>query len=161
MDPNLSFTAYDVLTIAITIEADGEEFYTKAAAKMPGTDLEKVLLELARQEGAHRLSYEVMRDDVMTLWGEDELDFDNETSGFLQLYANGEVFNDQEAHRLLDEINVEGIIRFAIECEYRNIAFLAAIRESVSQDMGKGWVSKIIKEELGHVELLGKVLKKI
>ena len=161
MDPNLSLTAYDVLTIAINIEADGEEFYTKAAGKMPGTDLEKVLLELARQEGAHRLAYEIMRDDVVTLWGEDELNFDNETSGFLQLYANGEVFNDQEGRRLLDEINVEGIVRFAIDCEYRNIAFLAAIREVVPQEMGKGWVSKVIKEELSHVELLGKVLKKL
>ena len=162
MEHELSFTAYDALTIAMNIETDGQEFYARAAELMPTPKMQKVMELLGQQEAEHRKTYEIMRDDVVSLWGKDMLPMDKEISGFLTIYSNGEVFNEQQKRALLDgPINVEGIIHFAIEAEYRNLAFLAAIREVVPEEMGKAWVSKIIKEEIGHIDQLGLILKSL
>ena len=50
------------------------------------------------------------------------------------------------------------ILKSAIEAEKDSIVFYLGMKEAVPENLGKGRIETIIKEEMGHIRLLSKEL---
>ena len=50
------------------------------------------------------------------------------------------------------------ILKSAIEAEKDSIVFYLGMKEAVAEDLGKDRIDVIIKEEMGHIQVLSKEL---
>ena len=151
----MPFSADEVFEMAEEIERNGAKFYRAAAEKLP--EVEKIFLKLAEMEDEHLVIFKTMRKELSgTALEQPVYDPDDEAQMYLQVMADGKVFNVQTdpAEQLssvqtpLDALNV------AIGAEKDSIAFYAGLKETVSKKAGKDKIDEIIKQELGHIAIL-------
>ncbi|MEA3232455.1 MAG: rubrerythrin, partial [Thermodesulfobacteriota bacterium] len=85
--------------------------------------------------------------------------FDPEDDSFLYLraLADTRVFFEKE----IDISSTQEILKSAIQAEKDAIVFFLGMKEAVPTDKGKKQLGDIIKEEMGHIRLLGSHLVKI
>jgi rubrerythrin len=154
---SVPFNADEIFAIAEQIERNADRFYRRAAQETDDSGLRKKLLDLAAMENAHEKIFAAMRADlsrqeskptVSEPWGEAAL--------YLRGIADGHVFDVKQdpAEWLTGKETKEDILTAAIGYEKDSIVFYLGIKEMVPEDLGKGKIDDILKEEMSHIAVL-------
>lgn len=152
------FTADDVFEMAEQLERNGAKFYREAAQHTGNPEYKKLLEALSDMEIEHEKIFVKMRSDL----SENEkastvFDPQNESVLYLRALADTKVFFEKE----IDFSSMKSVLKAAILAEKDSIVFYLGIKEMVPEKFGKDKLDKIIKEEMGHIKILGNELKAI
>lgn len=162
---SLDFNADEIFEIACQIERNGADFYQQMSEKISHEPTRKMLLDFAAMEKTHENIFMAMRKDLSA--GEMEktvFDPNEETLGYLHAMADVHVFDTQaeDDFTLSDDLGeaakARKILRAAINREWGSIALYLGMKELVPENLGKGKIDGIIKEEMRHVNLLARSL---
>ena len=149
------FNADDIFEMAQQMERNGATFYQSAAAAVDNAEAKDLLLKLAEMEVKHEETFSHMRSQL----GKSEktstvFDPEEESVRYLRALADMRVFFKKE----LDTSSLEAILKDAITAEKDSIVFYLGMRDAVPQNMGRGRLDNIIKEEMEHIRILGTAL---
>ena len=158
---SFDFTADEVFEMAEQIERNGAQFYRSSADGVKEPSSRELLLNLAAMEDEHEKTFASMRRDLSAKEkSTTTFDPDNEAVLYLKALADSRVFVEKQvpnleamADRSDDEIMKE-ILKFAIGAEKESIVFYLGMKDSVPENLGKGRLDAIIKEEMGHIRML-------
>lgn len=150
------FTADDVFEMAEQLERNGAKFYQDAAQHTDNPEYTKLLKGLSQMEVEHEKIFVKLRADlsgnetVSTVF-----DPQNESVLYLRALADTKVFFEKE----IDFSSMKSVLKAAILAEKDSIVFYLGMKEMVPDKYGKDKLDKIIKEEMGHIKILGNELK--
>jgi rubrerythrin len=150
------FNADDIFEIAEQLERNGAKFYRTAADSVSGQDAKDFLLKLADMEDDHEKTFSKMRSELTA----DEkaatvFDPQGEAAHYLRALADTRVFFEKE----IDTSSMEAILKDAITAEKDSIVFYLGMRDAVPENLGRGRLDDVIKEEMAHIKLLSTELK--
>jgi rubrerythrin len=149
------FSADDVLEIAEQLERNGGKFYRTAAENTEDATNKEFLLDLAAMEDQHEKTFKAMRAELSASEKQSTVfDPEGEAALYLRALADTRVFFEKE----IDVKSMLDILKSAITAEKDSIVFYLGMKEAVAEDLGKGRLDHIIKEEMGHIKLLSKKL---
>jgi rubrerythrin len=151
------FSADDIFEMAEQMERNGIKFYTTAAESVSDDDTKSLLLEFADMEREHEKLFSKMRKDLSSAEKQSTVfDPEGEAAHYLRALADTRVFFDKQ----IDVSSLENILKDAIQAEKDSIVFYLGMKEAVPQDLGKGRLDNIIREEMGHIRMLsGKLVQ--
>ena len=149
------FNMNEILEMAEQIERNGAAFYRKAAEGISDSKNRELLLELAQMEDQHEKIFASLRAQL----SKDEktstvFDPEGEAVLYLRALADTRVFFEKK----IDTGSMEEILKEALVAEKDSIVFYLGMKELVPEKAGKAKIDSIIKEEMGHIKLLGKKL---
>lgn len=146
----------DLIDVAVKIEANGYEFYSKLSKKVSG-ELANVFTNLAEQERDHIQTFRNLVEKYKNLspvelssWA------DEEVKGYLTSYAQVSIFPKLQSNEVPE--NVEDALKVAIEVEKESIIFYGEIEALVPD---KNLINEVIKEERKHLADLSKLLSEL
>ena len=146
----LDFNADEIFEIAEQIERNGGIFYRKAAESVDGEEKE-FLLELARMEDDHEVTFAAIRKELTDKQkASTTFDPEDEAGQYLNALAETRVFFEKE----LNPTNMIDILKAAVMAEKDSIIFYLGMMDLVPGKMGKDKINDIIKEEMAHIKLL-------
>lgn len=156
----VTFNAFEVFEMAEQIEKNGVNFYQKAAENFKDQDTHNTLLELADWEAQHVIIFATMKNELTKEQRQPVVfDPDNEATLYLQVIADGHVFNMKDhAEQLTGKESSEDIYNTAIGMEKESIVFYAILKDLVPTEADKDKVQDIIKEEISHIGILNQKL---
>ena len=135
----------ELLNVALKIESDGYEMYSKLAEENEG-DLKKLFSDLASQEREHQRRFKNIFDKCM----DDEKQHadwsDDENAGYLMSFAELSIFPQLSGDVKPD--NVNDAIDMAIGVEKDSIIFYSDLK---SYFKDKKTIDEIIAEEKTHL----------
>lgn len=145
------FNANEIFEIAEQIERNGAKYYRKAAEAVTNEQDKDFLLELAKMEDDHEVTFADLR---KSLSSEEKravvFDPEDEAAQYLKALADTRIFYKKE----IDLSSMEGILTGAIIAEKDSIAFYLGMKEMVSGSHGKNRINAIMQEEMKHIRLL-------
>jgi len=152
---SFDFNADDILEMAEQIERNGACFYREAAAGVPDPKAKAFLVRLAEMEDEHERTYADLRRSL----AEQErtptvFDPGDEAVLYLRAMADTKVFFQET----VDFRSMESILKTAIQNEKDSIAFYLGLKHLVPEALGQQRVDAIIREEMGHIQLLSQEL---
>ncbi len=157
------FNVNEVFEMAIQIEANGANFYRKAAALQQDPDDKAFLEKLARMEDKHKVIFESMQKDISKQEKQATV-FDpaDELSMYLKAMADshGGEGDPDIVEAFTGEEPIEDIITTAIGLEKESILFYLGLKDVVPPKYGHDKLDHIIKEEKLHIAQLNGFLKK-
>jgi rubrerythrin len=146
----LDFNADEIFEMAEQIEKNGAVFYRKAAENVAGEEKD-FLLELAKMEDDHEITFKSMRKELTAAQKESmTFDPDDLAPQYLKALADSRVFFEKD----MDPKTMKDILKAAITAEKDSIVFYLGMKELVSEKQGKAKLDDIIKEEMSHIRLL-------
>ena len=152
------FTADDVFEMAEQLERNGATFYRDAARHTDNPEYKKLLETLSAMEIEHEKIFINLRSELS---GNEKastvFDPQNESIPYLRALADTKVFFEKE----IDFSSTESVLKAAILTEKDSIVFYLGMKEMVPEKYGKDKLDNIIKEEMGHIRILSKELKKL
>jgi rubrerythrin len=149
------FNADDVFEMARQMEKNGAKFYNTAAEGIKDAQAKKLLLKLADMEVEHEKTFAAMRAELSEMEKTSTVfDPQGEAALYLRSLADTRVFFEKK----IDTSSLKEILKAAIEAEKDSIVFYLGMKEAVPEKLGKQRLEGIIKEEMGHIRLLGKEL---
>ena len=153
-----NFTADDVFRMAEQMECNGAAFYRNAAAGTVDLENRKMLLGLAAMEDEHERTFADIR-SLLTSQEQATTVFDpaGEAAFYLKALVDTKVF----FQKTIDTSSLLEILKEALIAEKDSIVFYLGMKEVVPQRLGKARLDDIIKEEMGHITLIGKHLKSL
>jgi rubrerythrin len=154
-DMSYDFNAADILEMAEQMERNGATFYRDAADKISDDAAKQFLLELAAMEDDHEKTFAAIKADLTA----DEkastvFDPTGESAQYLKSLADIRVFYKKD----MPATTMREILKSAIEAEKDSIVFYLGMKDLVPDALGKDRIDAIIKEEMGHVNLLSRKL---
>lgn len=158
---SVTFSGEEVFRMAEQIERNGIRFYETAAEQTADESNRKVLLNLSEMEAAHERTFAAMRQELSTsersLAGGDP---NNEGLMYLQAATEGKVFdvNADPAAQIKADASQEDILRQAIRLEHDSIAFYTGMKEMMDSAADRQKVDHVIREEVGHVTMLTRLM---
>jgi rubrerythrin len=149
------FNADEVFEMAEQMERNGAKFYRDAAEAAADSTNKEMLMGLSKMEEAHEKIFESMR-AKLTAAEKASTVFDpsSEASLYLRALVDSRVFFKKE----IDVTSMVEILKSAIEAEKDSIVFYLGMKEAIPENLGRGRIEAIIKEEMGHIRLLSKEL---
>jgi len=149
------FNADEIFEMAEQMERNGAQFYRDAAETAADSSNKEMLIGLSKMEVAHEKMFESMRAEL-TAADKASTVFDptGEASLYLRALVDSRVFFKKE----IDVTSMVEILKSAIEAEKDSIVFYLGMKEAVAEDLGKDRIDVIIKEEMGHIQVLSKEL---
>jgi rubrerythrin len=149
------FNADDIFEMAEQMERNGAKFYRTAAQAVDADDAKAFLLNLAAMEDDHEKIFAAMRAELnSTQKSATVFDPDGEAVHYLRALADTRVFFQKE----IDTSSIQAILKDAITAEKDSIVFYLGMRDAVPEKLGRERLDEIIREEMGHIRLLGKEL---
>jgi rubrerythrin len=152
------FNAHEVLTMAVQIERNGQEFYREASRAVDEEQVSTLLSDLAGWEHGHEALFESMRSDLTE---EEEsstaIDPYGESEMYLRVMADDHVFRQRTgkpAKEMIAGKSTQEIIDLAIRFEKDSLLFFLGMERLVSPRLGKDRLYKVIDEEIGHISYL-------
>jgi len=158
---SIPFNADEIFEMAGQIERNGARFYRRAAEGAVDPRNLRLFLDLAAKEEEHQKIFASMRADLAAEKSETAtLDPDGQAALYLRAMADGHVFEVKADPTQLftGKEAVEDILQVAMDMEKDSIVFYLGMKEMVPERLGKDRIDGIIKEEMGHLALLGKEL---
>ena len=159
------FNADEIFEIAEQIERNGAKFYRHMAENISDKAVRELFIDFAAMEDDHEKAFTSMRADLLDKERETmAFDPEGEASLYLRALADMRVFDKKVEEDFvlpaeLPEREKKVIIfREAINREKDSIVFYLGMKESVPENLGKGRLDGIIKEEMSHIRLLSKEL---
>jgi len=158
---SIHFSVDEIFEMAEQIERNGAAFYRKGSEGVPDSGSRRLLLDLAAMEDNHEKTFSEMRQSLSARErGPAVFDPENQGVLYLQAFAGGHVFD-----LTADPLEFLGggkalrqILKKAVELEKDSIVFYLGLQDMVPERLGRGRVSEIIREEMGHITLLSKEL---
>ncbi len=149
------FNMSEILEMAEQIERNGAAFYRNAAKGVSDPQSSELLLNLAQMEDQHEkifasLSAQLSENEKTSA----VFDPEGEAVLYLRALADTRVFFEKK----IDTGSMEEILKEALTAEKDSIVFYLGMKELVPEKAGKAKIDSIIKEEMGHIKLLGKKL---
>ena len=149
------FNADEVFEMAEQMERNGAQFYRDAAETAADSSNKDMLIGLSKMEEAHEKMFESMRADLTAAEKASTVfDPSGEASLYLRALVDSRVFFKKE----IDVTSIVEILKSAIEAEKDSIVFYLGMKEAVAENLGKDRIDVIIKEEMGHIQVLSKEL---
>lgn len=149
------FTANDVFEMAEQLERNGAKFYRTAAENVSDPKSKELLLELAVMEDEHEKTFASLRADLTEAEKTTTVfDPEDESALYLRALADTRVFFKKK----IDITSMKEILKAAIVAEKDSIVFYLGLKDFVPDQLGKNRLDTIIKEEMGHIRILGKEL---
>ena len=155
---SFDFSADEVFEMAEQLEKNGADFYRASAASITDEENKKVLLGLAAMEDEHEKIFAGMRASLTA--GEKEsntFDPEEETLAYLKALVDTRVFFKKE----IDTTSMKEILKASLVAEKDAIVFFMGLKEMVPENLGKNRLKEIIKEEMSHIKLIGRMLAAI
>ena len=145
------FTAEDIFEIAVKIEENGAAFYRDAAKKIDNAQHKTFLIDLAKMEDDHVITFTNMKKDFKD-GGKMSTGFDpdDEKMLYIKALADTRVFfkKDQPGD------SFQSVLSTAIQTEKDSIVFYIGMKELVPAKFGKDKIDDIIKEEMSHIRII-------
>jgi rubrerythrin len=158
------FNVDEIFTIAVDIERNGEAFYRRAAELATDQDAKKLLTELADWEHGHIKIFKDLHTRVRNA-SEKDLVWDpyGEVELYLQAVANRQVFTVELDHAEFVEkhSSLKEILEFALARERESVVFYTSLDMVLTQDLSKGNVKSVIREEVSHIRLISEKLSRL
>lgn len=158
------FNVNEVFEMAIQIEANGANFYRKAAELQKDPDNKAFLEKIARMEDKHKATFESMQKEISDAEKQGTV-FDpaDELSMYLKAMADshGGEGDPDIADAFTGEESIEEIITTAIGLEKESILFYLGLKDLIPAKYGHDKLDHIIQEEKLHIAQLNGFLKKI
>ena len=149
------FNADDIFEMAEQLERNGGKFYRTAAEAVSDAENKKLLQGLAEMEDQHVKTFQALRAELTEKEKESTVfDPQGEAALYLRALADTRVFFEKK----IDVTSMKEILKSAIEAEKDAIVFYLGMKDAVPEGSGKDRLDEIIKEEMGHIQLLGKEL---
>ena len=149
------FNADEIFIMAEQLERNGAKFYRDSAKAVEDSVSKKFLNELAEMEDEHEKTFKSLRAEITQKEKESTVfDPEGEAALYLRALADSRVFFEME----IDVTSFKGILKAAITAEKDSIVFYLGMKEAVTENLGKGRIEKIIKEEMGHIRFLSSKL---
>jgi len=159
---SMLFTPGEVFEIAIEIERNGAAFYRKTAAGTEDAPARHELLELAAMEDSHEITFTELKRDLV---GDEPViewfDVDSEAVIYLQNFAAGQIFDMTKNMDVAAGTPLPEVLQFALQRERDSVVFFLGLKEMMPADDKRALVDTIIKQEMGHISLLGRRLLEI
>ena len=158
------FNVDEILEMAETIEANGEKFYFRAAELVSDPGARSMLMGLAEAEVAHRKIFAGMRKDLPAREkGGGMAPPDEEMSGYLKAWADGQVFDATRdaAADLTGGESLEAILRMALDREKDSVVFYVGLKGATPKSWGREKIDAIIGEEMKHIAILNTEMGKL
>lgn len=152
---SFDFNADDIFEMAEQLERNGAKFYRSASETVADPQSKKFLLQLSQMEVEHEKTFMAMRAGLNeTEKAATIFDPEHEAVLYLHALADTRVF----FQKTIDLKSMKEILKSAIEAEKDSIVFYLGMKDVVPEALGKTRIDGIIKEEMGHIRLLGKAL---
>ena len=149
------FNADEVFEMAEQMERNGAKFYRDAAENAAEPSNKEMLIGLAQMEEAHEKMFESMRTELSSAEkAATVFDPSGEASSYLRALVDSRVFFEKD----IDVTSMVEILKSAIEAEKDSIVFYLGMKAAVPKNLGKDRIETIIKEEMGHIQMLTKHL---
>ena len=149
------FNADDIFEMAEQLERNGGKFYRTVAEGVSDAANKKLLLGLAEMEDQHVKTFQALRAELTEKEKESTVfDPQGEAALYLRALADTRVFFEKQ----IDVTSMQEILKSAIEAEKDAIVFYLGMKDTVPEGSGKDRLDNIIKEEMGHIQLLGREL---
>lgn len=149
------YNADDIFEIAEQLERNGASFYRTAAQGVTDASAKVFLSKLADMEDDHEKTFSGMRAQLTADQKKSTVfDPDGDALGYLRALADTRVFFEKE----IDTTSLEAVLKDAITAEKDSIVFYLGMRDMVPEGKGRSRMDDIIKEEMGHIQLLSKEL---
>jgi rubrerythrin len=158
---SILFNADEIFEMAEQIERNGAKFYRKVAEQTADSGSRELLIRLAAMEDEHEKTFAAMRKDLARQEKENvTFDPEGQAALYLRAFADGQVFDIKvdPSERLTGKETMKDILQTAIGLEKDSIVFYLGIKEIVPEELGKGRIDAIIREEMGHVTELSREL---
>lgn len=156
---SIPFSADEIFEMAEQIERNGAKFYRRAAQGVTDSRARQLLRDLAAMEAEHEKVFAAMRADLSKREREPTVpDPYGEAVLYLRGMADGQLFDVKAdpAESLTGRETMEDILTTAIRLEKDSIVFYLGMKEIVPERLGRHRIDAIIKEEMGHIAVLGK-----
>jgi rubrerythrin len=154
--------AYEVLEMAQRIERNGVSFYRKAAEQAASQDLRQILQKLAADEVDHEKIFAEMAEHLAAEERKVTL-FEpvTEIADYLVTLADSKVFNlsSDFSSQLTGKETVADILKVALDKEKDSIIFYLGLRDYIPAQASKDTVDAVLRQELGHVNILTQQLE--
>ena len=149
------FNADEVFEMAEQMERNGAKFYRDAAETAADSFNKDMLIGLSKMEEAHEKMFGSMRAEHSSAEKASTVfDPSGEAAQYLRALVDSRVFFEKE----IDVTSMVEILKSAIEAEKDSIVFYLGMKEVVPKKMGQDRIEAIIKEEMGHIQMLTKYL---
>lgn len=149
------FNADEVFEMAEQMERNGAKFYRDAAENTADPANKEMLIGLSKMEEAHEKMFESMRSELSSAAKASTVfDPSGEAALYLRALVDGRVFFEKE----IDVTSMVEILKSAIEAEKDSIVFYLGMKAAVPKNLGSNRIEAIIKEEMGHIQMLTKHL---
>ncbi|MBN2713874.1 MAG: ferritin family protein [Planctomycetes bacterium] len=152
----IKFCSDEILEIAVDIERNGREFYSKAAETVTDGAAKKLFSNLAQWEVRHEKIFTDMRKAIgASLQADTVLDPNGEEALYLQALADGEIFNPKLTGKEIigDDTDPVAILEKALIREKDAVIFYFAMKKLVPESEYDA-VDGIITEEMSHVRYI-------
>ncbi|NLL39525.1 MAG: ferritin family protein [Clostridiales bacterium] len=155
-----SYTAEEIIDLAVAIEEEGQEFYDKALQYATGYKLKEALVYLAREERKHAETFRKMGDQLKKDFIPNE-SYEGEYEEYLKSIVNSRSFNVKKAEETVKELKSDkDILNFALGFEKDSILIFSEFKAFVN-DEGKKVIDKLIEEEKEHIRKIVKVFREL
>ena len=154
----IGLSALEIFDIAEQIEESGAIFYRKAAGLFDNPQTKKIFLQLADWEVKHKKLFSDMSKRLIESKTFERVEKANDLSllAGLSVFAirpnPQDIFSGRE-----DEV---AIIKSAIEKEKDSVVFYSGLKEYVPDIADKETIDKVIKEEIHHIGILGRLYRR-
>jgi rubrerythrin len=159
-----SLNAFEILTVAVTIERDTIDFYRKAAKLFNDKELRKVLILLADWEQKHESVFTAMKQELSHI-REEAMTFDVNgfvsTSPLVLKSLAWSATQSQSKREFTGDESKEEILELAMNRERSTIRFYFELVGVVGDSSSKNKIHAIIEEEKRHVGILRGALEQL
>ncbi|MDP8292870.1 MAG: ferritin family protein [Candidatus Orphnella occulta] len=155
-----TFSATDIVEIAIEIEKNGRTFYTDFSKKLKEEKAKDFFLYMSEEEAEHEKKFKEILSSVMK--HEPCESYPQDYFAYFNAIAQDCIFNDaQELKERFSRVeSVRGAIDFSIGIEKDSILIYESMKKMVP-DKDKPLIAEIISQEKEHVLKLWNLRKEI
>ncbi len=146
------YSSNELLEMALKIEEDGEKFYDHLSKTFDDLKKKEFFSYLASQEKQHAKDFKRL---LQGLTEEIEPTFWEEASKYVKSLVEDKIFpNVGEMIEKSKKMTLDDILNFSIGIEKETVIFYEELYDLVREKRSKEVLSRIIREEVGHVRNL-------
>lgn len=159
----MSYSAAEILAVAIEIENNASAYYTDASQKTREQELMPVFKRLSAMEKDHAVTFSRMRDGLSeTERAVQPYDPGNEMLYYLEGMEGLHGWEGKAGPnaRLSGDESAEEILTIALNAEQETVFFYNFLKDYVPHHEGRHTVDRVIAEEMRHVATIKHYLAK-
>ncbi len=158
MSMNIEFNVDQILQMSERIEQNTCRFYQEASEKVESSENKAFLMQMAEFELGHESYFQKMREQL-TLQEKEQNTFDPENQGMAYCRNHADLQN-LDNHDI-DFSDFREVVKAAIQHEKDAIIFYLGMKDYVPARLGREKIDDIIREEMSHINILSRELKKL